>query len=170
MSTSAHQTSYQLLCQMLRGALRDTVRSTRDGSGGISSVGCRAVAVLYGLLLDHPVDRRGRCRSCRRPGEVLGLRRRRCRVHRKTHFYLHHPDDAFLLGHLAREVGLPAPAASPPRPSGRHRKAGRPDPDHGGVEDDPHGPRPRRGPSPDQQSPDPGHSLVIVERTTPCPT
>jgi len=106
--TSVHQTSYKLLCHALCGVLRDAVQSARGGGVGVGSVACRAAATLYGLLLDHPVDRRGWCRSCRRPGEVLGLRRRRCRVQIKAHFYLHHPDDAFLLSHLASEVGLPA--------------------------------------------------------------
>jgi hypothetical protein len=106
---TVQQTSYDLVCQLLRGFLRDAVQSARDGRGEVGSVACRATATLYGLLLDHPVDRRGRCRSCRRPGEVLGWRRRRCRVHRQAHFHLHHPDDAFFLGHLVRTLaGGPA--------------------------------------------------------------
>lgn len=105
MSPSVHQTSYQLLCESLGQVLVGVV----EAGAVVGSVEVRAVAALYELLRDHPVDRLGRCRSCRLPGEVVGLRRRRCRVHRTAHFYLHHPDDAFFLSHLASEVGMPAP-------------------------------------------------------------
>lgn len=106
---SAHQTSHQLICDVLRRVLRSAVESHRAEHSAIGSVPLRSVATLYLLLTSHSVDRRGRCRSCRYPGEVFGLRRRRCRVHRTAHFYLHHPDDAFLRSHLAREVGVAAP-------------------------------------------------------------
>lgn len=42
------------------------------GRGRAGSAGCRACAVLSTLLCNHPVDRQGRCRSCRRPGAVPG--------------------------------------------------------------------------------------------------
>jgi hypothetical protein len=79
------------LLEALRGVL---VAAAQLGSGtgeGIDSVQYRAGAALYSLLVDHPVDRRGRCRSCRRPGAVLGLRRRSCRVHAKAQMWLHLP-------------------------------------------------------------------------------
>jgi hypothetical protein len=53
----------------------------------------------------HSVDRRGRCRSCRRPGAVLGLRRRRCRVHGEARFCLQQPAE-FLRSRLVCELGL----------------------------------------------------------------
>ena len=90
-SPSVHQTSYQLLCESLERVL---VGVTGSGAA-VGLVEVRSVAALYELLRDHPVDRRGRCRSCRRPGGIVGLRRRRCRVYRAAHFYLHHPDNAF---------------------------------------------------------------------------
>lgn len=173
MSPSVRETSYRLLCEVLRRVLVEAVES---GPGAVGSVPHRAMAALYGLLLNHPVDRRGRCRSCRRPGAVLGRRRRRCRVHVEATYWLHQPDEKFLLSHLAREfgladpqrsdrddtVGLPAvdsrpcsphavpqsPAVSPPPVlPGGFSSAGRPDMDHGAAgESAPTGPRPRRGP------------------------
>lgn len=103
-SRTAYQTSYKLLCQMLRGALLDGV-----DSGGVGSVTYRATAALYALLLAHPIDRRGRCRSCRHPGPVLGLRRCKCRVHGEAHLYLHSSGDAILLSCLTSELGLTVP-------------------------------------------------------------
>lgn len=68
----ATQTSYDLMCRTLRSVLRDGVQGGQDGADGIRSVQFRASAALYGLLVDHPIDRWGRCRSCRRRGAVLG--------------------------------------------------------------------------------------------------
>ncbi|MDQ3762634.1 MAG: hypothetical protein M3460_13500 [Actinomycetota bacterium] len=79
--SSVYQTSYALLCQKLRGVLVEKVQAGCGAVDGIDSVLRRASAALYMLLMDHPVDRRGRCRSCRRPGAVFGFRRRHCRVH-----------------------------------------------------------------------------------------
>ena len=190
-SPGARQTSHRLLCEMLRRVLADGVGA---GTGGVGSIEVRAVAALYGLLMDHPVDRRGRCRSCRRQGEVLGLRRRRCRVHRAAHFYLYHPD-AFLLSHLAGELGLPAPSGSdpddtevlpvvvtdpdgprttaqspvvspPPFLPGGFPRAGRPDPEHGEVAQRPERPRPRRAPftAPDEPEPPASGGLSLLGR------
>jgi hypothetical protein len=66
---SVHQTSHDQLRGMLRGAVRAAVES----DGALGSVGCRASVALDALLAAHPVDRVGRCRSCRRPGALLGL-------------------------------------------------------------------------------------------------
>ncbi|MGH3899858.1 MAG: hypothetical protein ACRDTA_16755 [Pseudonocardiaceae bacterium] len=106
MSTSVCQTSYDLMCRVVRGVLRDGVQDGPDAEGGIGSIQFRASATLYELLLDHPIDRRGRCRSCRRTGAVLGRPRRRCRVYLKARHWLHHPDVPFLLSQLASELGL----------------------------------------------------------------
>ncbi|MCA1676299.1 MAG: hypothetical protein LC799_30360 [Actinobacteria bacterium] len=131
MSPTVRQTSYRLACAALRDVLLDAAR--RGSDRGIRPVPYRACAALYSLLLDHPVDRRGRCRSCRRPGTVLGLRRRRCLVRVTAGYWLFQPDDGFLLAHLTSELGLttaksfvaeaasrtasaPAPAVSPGEP------------------------------------------------------
>jgi hypothetical protein len=106
------QTSYRLLCD----ALRETVHAGPDAVDGPGSIRYRASAVLYLLLLDHPVDRRGRCRSCRRSGAVIGLRRRPCRVHARANYWLLRQPDHTLLPFLANEVegsAFPQGATSP---------------------------------------------------------
>lgn len=81
---SRHQTSYDPLCHALGKVLADGGRSGRGVAGGVGSVPFRACVALYLLLLDHPVDQWGRCRSCRRPGSVLGARWRQCQVHNQA--------------------------------------------------------------------------------------
>jgi hypothetical protein len=161
---SAHQASYDLMCQMLRGVLLAAVQAGPDAPGGIGSVQLRASATLYRLLLDHPVDQSGRCRSCRRPGVLPGRRRHRCRVHIKADYWLHQPDVPLLLSQLVSELGLTAtdtaatapddtevlprieldpddpptqPLQTPDVPSTHRVQAGRPDRDHGRVGDGP---------------------------------
>ena len=59
--------------------------------------------MLYLLLLEHPLDERGRCWSC--PGVLNWLRPRPCQIHLKaSDWLLHHPDEV-LRSHLAREFG-----------------------------------------------------------------
>jgi len=116
---SVHQTSYHLLCEALRDVLRSAVESRHGNRSVIGSVPYRAVVTLYMLLMAHPVDRWGRCRSCRRPGAVLRWRRRRCRVHGEASVWLHQPAE-FVGSQLAREFGLvsgadpDAPIPTPP--------------------------------------------------------
>jgi hypothetical protein len=97
--------------QALRGVL---LASVQDSVGRDDSVPYRASAALYFLLMDHPVDQRGRCRSCRRPSATFGLRRRVCRVHMKAEFWLQQPTDflrsAFVCG-LQRPKSSAAPTA-----------------------------------------------------------
>ncbi len=114
---SVCQTSHNLMCQVLQKILVDGVQPGRGTAGGIGSVECRAVATLYMLLMDHSIDRRGRCRSCRRPGTVFGPRWRRCRVYGKANVWLHQPEEALRLRHLlTHELGLaPTPPAAPGR-------------------------------------------------------
>ncbi len=101
MGWTIDQTSHRLLCD----ALRETVHAGPGALDSPGSIRYWASAVLYMLLLDHPVDQRGRCRSCRRSGAMIGLRRRPCRVHaRASYWLLRQPDDT-LLSHLANEVG-----------------------------------------------------------------
>ncbi|MGH3928390.1 MAG: hypothetical protein ACRDTF_00255 [Pseudonocardiaceae bacterium] len=109
----------------------------------------RACAALYSLVEGHPVDRRGRCRSCRRPGAVLGRARRRCQVRVSACYWLHQPDETLLLSLLARELNQhPAPSEGaeeqsgptqppaippPPLPGDDSPQTGRPIPDHSEV-------------------------------------
>jgi hypothetical protein len=99
------QISHRLMCDALRGFLRQAVRAGPGAVEGIGSIGCRASAVLYTLLLDHPIDRRGRCWSCRHPSAMIGLRR--CQIHLTASYWLLlQPDKAMLLSQLACELGL----------------------------------------------------------------
>ncbi len=114
MGWTIDQTSHRLLCD----PLRETVRAGPGTVDWPGSIRYRASAVLYMLLLDHPVDRLGRCRSCRRSGAIIGLRRRPCRVHAKASYWLLRQPDDTLLSHLANEVrediALSRGATSPP--------------------------------------------------------
>ncbi len=103
MNPTDYRAGHQHICELLRGVLRDAVQAGPGAAGGIGSVECQAVATLYLLLMDHPIDPRGRCRSCRRPGAVFGLRWRRCRVHAKATLCLHHLDEVLLLRLLTHE-------------------------------------------------------------------
>ncbi|MGH3772551.1 MAG: hypothetical protein ACRDRW_14340 [Pseudonocardiaceae bacterium] len=114
-----YRTSQDPLCQMLGKVLVDGVRG---GAVGVGSVAFRACVALFGLLVDHPVDQWGRCRSCRRPGSVFGWRWRQCRVRGKATLCLRQLDEVLLLSllaelGLAEELGLgdaPPPAAPGP--------------------------------------------------------
>jgi hypothetical protein len=111
---TVHQISHHLMCDALSETLRQAVRARPSAAEGISSIGCRATAVLYSLLLDHPIDRRGRCRSCRRRHEDALLGIRGCRIHLTAGYWLlFRADKTILLSHLACELGLAD--ARPPR-------------------------------------------------------
>ncbi len=105
---SVDQISHRLICEALRETLRQAVQAGPNTAEGISSISCRATAVLYSLLLDHHIDRRGRCRSCRprrHEDALLGIRG--CRIHLTAGYWLlFQPDKAILLSHLACELGL----------------------------------------------------------------
>jgi len=92
---SAADTTHNMM-SALRDVLLAAVTFRPAAGAGIGSIQFRACAVLYLLLCDHPVDRRGRCRSCRRSGSVLGKRHRKCRIHTKPSFWLRQPDDVVL--------------------------------------------------------------------------
>lgn len=104
---SIYQSSYEFMCTMLGKVLAEGVRAGL-GEDGVGSVRCRVSGALYAVLQDHPVDERGRCRSCRRPGAVLTLRPQRCEVHREAHYWLRQP--AWIL--VSR--GSPGVAIGPP--------------------------------------------------------
>lgn len=189
-SLTAHQTSHNRLRGLLRGAMSAAVES----GPAVGSVGYRASAALNALLAAHPVDRGGRCRSCRRPRTLLG--RRKCQVYWTARYWLNQPDEA--LSRLASELhldipspsgidkdrpdstdiqpavepdlGVPfqTPAAPPLLPPRRFPRAGRPDPDHGGIGVYSDRPRSRRVP-PDTPPPPPPHlgkSLLLTGGTT----
>jgi hypothetical protein len=88
---------------MLRKVVADSERAGRGAAGGIGSVACRAVVALYSLLMDHAVDQWGRCRSCRRPGSLFGVRWRPCQVRSKASLCLDRLDEVLLLDLLADE-------------------------------------------------------------------
>jgi hypothetical protein len=94
------------LREALHSVLVAAVEAWPGAAGGIDSIQSRACAALYVLLMAHSVDRRGRCRSCRRPGAVLGLRHRRCRVHGEARFCLLQQPAEFLRSRLVCELGL----------------------------------------------------------------
>lgn len=100
-----HQASYGDICEVLRGVLVEGVQAG-PGPGGIGSVRCRVSGAMYALLMAHPIDRQGRCRSCRRrPGAMFGVTHQRCRVHREMRYWLHQPEP-FLHAWVAQEWGL----------------------------------------------------------------
>lgn len=106
MSPTVYQTEHDLLCEMLRGLLMGEVESAHR-AGECGQVGCGAGAALHSLLAAHPVDRRGRCRSCRSPG-WLGRRCRVCLVLVKAHYWLRQPTH-IVWAHLADELGVDVP-------------------------------------------------------------
>jgi len=120
---SEYEIRYALLCQRLRGALENAVLAGH-GADGIGSVPCQASAALYMLLMGHPIDRRGRCRSCRRSGAVLGFRRHRCRVHGEARFWLLQQPAEFLQSRLVCELGLTdqPPAQDNPTRTAAHNR------------------------------------------------
>ncbi len=107
---TADQTSYRLICRTLRGVLRDHAEL-----GEVDSQEYRAVAALYTLLLEHPIDRRGRCLSCGWTRTVFG--RRQCRIYRVSQYWLHQ-STASLVSSLTSELGLTVPPLpiTKPRP------------------------------------------------------
>jgi hypothetical protein len=124
---SVYQTDYEFMCKVLCGVLADGVRAGLGAEEGIGSLRCRVSGALYALLLTHPVDERGRCRSCRPPGAVFGFRRRRCGVHREASYWLRQPD------WLLYSRGSPGVAVGPPIATGReHRTREHDPPGHSG--------------------------------------
>ena len=102
MRTTVYQIEHEALREVLRGFLVAKVESSRDtGEGGQVEFG--AVAALDSLLAAHPVNRRGQCRSCQRPG-WLG-RRRVCLVYVQAHYWLRQPAHR-VQAHLAGELGM----------------------------------------------------------------
>lgn len=106
------------MCDALRGILRRAVHAGPGAVDGIGSIQCQATAVLYLLLGDHAIDRRGCCQSCRRSGAMVGPRR--CRIHLTASYWLlRQPDQVLLLSHLADELGLDTAPPGSGRPPGQ---------------------------------------------------
>lgn len=192
-NANVHQIEHGLLREVLRRFLLAEVQSSR-GAGGCGRVVCGAVAALDSLLAAHPVDRRGRCRSCRRSG-WSGRRARVCLVLQKSHYWLRQPAHR-VQAHLASELGVdlaPLPEGADPEatdmlprvepdpsdpptdplqtpviPPTPRFQAGWPDRDHGGVGDDPESLRPRRGPL-DDHSGQAGYVVLSGRRTEVTP-
>lgn len=126
MSPNLHQVGNDdPLRAALRGVLLAAVKSGPDAAGRIYSIQYRACAALYALLVAHPVDQRGRCRLCRRPGAVFGFRRHHCRVHDEARVWLQQPVGGGGAGSADRadRGGYRAPALDRPghRPHPRDR-------------------------------------------------
>jgi hypothetical protein len=102
-NVNVYQTEHELLREMLRRFLVAEMQSS-CGAGQCGRVVCGAVAALDSLLAAHPVNRRGRCRSCQRPG-WLGRRRRVCMVYVEARYWLRQPTDR-VQAHLASELGV----------------------------------------------------------------
>ncbi|MGH3916624.1 MAG: hypothetical protein ACRDTC_24910, partial [Pseudonocardiaceae bacterium] len=109
---TVQQISYALACELLRRVLRPVLASGHAGVSGVLGVEQRACAGLFTLLLDHPIDRRGRCRSCRRPGAIFGRRWQRCGVYRSAGLWLRQPHIGILLRTLAHDLDTPTPPLS----------------------------------------------------------
>jgi hypothetical protein len=109
---SVYQTAHAMVRRQVRDALLDAAECA--GPGGFGSVTFRAAAGLYALLLEHAVDRRGRCWLCRQPGSRVGPPRRRCRIYPLAQSWLC-PPGTVLATSLTRDLGLPLPPAPPPR-------------------------------------------------------
>jgi len=105
---SVYQASHGLLCDELREWLSSAVEPGGSVQDGSEPTQWRAGAVVYSLLRDHAIDRKGRCRLCRRPSAIFGRRRRRCQVHIAANFYLRQPDQ-FVRSHLSFELQAPPP-------------------------------------------------------------
>jgi hypothetical protein len=97
---NGYQREYRALCEALRTFVLSEVSS--QGAGRVRSLDHRAMVTLYSLLVDHPIDPWGRCRSCRRPGSVFGVRWRPCQVYNKAVLCLERIDEATLLDLLSR--------------------------------------------------------------------
>ncbi|MGH3871455.1 MAG: hypothetical protein ACRDSR_08085 [Pseudonocardiaceae bacterium] len=92
MNPTVSHTGNQHICEVLRGILHDGAQAGPGVAGRIGSIPYQAVAALYTLLINHPIDRRGRCRSCRRPCAVFGFRRRHCRIHGEAQVWFGQPE------------------------------------------------------------------------------
>ena len=115
---SGYQTAHAVVRREVRASL--LAGAERNESIGFGSVAYVAAAALYALLLEHAVDRRGCCCSCRRPGALVGRRRRRCRIYLVAQQWLGRSRPRQLVPSLATELGLTVPVP-PMAGAGRER-------------------------------------------------
>jgi len=106
--------AHRAVPRMSMRVLLDGAQAGPGAADGIGSVQVRASATLYGLLMDHPIDRQGRLPVLPTPGAFE--RRRRCWVHVHACHWLHHPDIQFLPSQLANEFGLASTGAAATKP------------------------------------------------------
>lgn len=102
-SPSVFQIAHATVRRDLRTELLRAASATEFGS-----VVFRATAALYALLLEHAIDRQGRCYMCRQPASMVGPRRRQCTIYPLAQHWIHQPGTR-LAASLNRELGLPAP-------------------------------------------------------------
>jgi hypothetical protein len=123
-SPSMHQAVYDVMYTALRRVLREGMQAGPGAKEEIDSLPCRVSGALYALLMAHPIDRHGRCRSCRRPGSVLGRRRQDCVVCFEVSYWLSQPDRV-LRARIAHQWGLTRqPAAGVATAPGRDSTPG----------------------------------------------
>lgn len=112
------QTSHRLISEALGDELRQAVQAGPSVADQADSIRYRVSAVLYLLLREHSIDRRGRCRSCRRPGAMMTIRRQPCRILIKARYWLlRPPEEAQLLSLLAAELPASPPLVAQRKPS-----------------------------------------------------
>ncbi|HET9257201.1 MAG TPA: hypothetical protein VFO16_18655 [Pseudonocardiaceae bacterium] len=87
-SGNSYQARYGLLRAVLRELLADVGKSPRSVAE-LDWAGYSAGAALDALLAAHPVDRHGRCRSCRRRG--VTRRRPVCLILVQAQYWLRQP-------------------------------------------------------------------------------
>lgn len=73
LSAYDYQRNCRVLSEVLNRFVVGGVQSPR-GAGGICSIESRAMATLYSLLTEHPIDEWGRCRFCRHPAPLAQCR------------------------------------------------------------------------------------------------
>jgi hypothetical protein len=103
---NVQQTEHGLLRETLRRFLIAEVQSSPDVAR-CGPMACGAVAALDALLAAHPLDRRGRCRSCQRRGWLV-RRRRVCLVFLEARYWLRQSTER-VQAHLISELSVDLP-------------------------------------------------------------
>ncbi|MGH3801650.1 MAG: hypothetical protein ACRDTD_16260 [Pseudonocardiaceae bacterium] len=103
MNPTDYRPSHQLLCELLRRVLRNAVQAGPGAAVGIGTVECQAVAALYLLLIDHPIDQRAAAGPAATWRRCSGRGGAGCRVYAKAIVCLHQLDEVLLRQLLAHE-------------------------------------------------------------------
>jgi hypothetical protein len=194
MGPSVYETTQDLLVEAAHGAVLSAAGAAREGTEA-TGLALRTGAALYSLLHAHAVDRRGRCRWCRR--SWWSRRGPTCTVYARAYYWLHQPLDVLITHLIDLGIDLPDPGAPEPDPDATRAMipilsprpsagpptepipplravapdssaTGRPDPDHGGAGADPDLPWPRRDPPEDDPTIAPHQGLLVRKGPTPC--